>query len=105
MKRIDKNINFPIEFFLSQNYPNPFNPITNIQFQIPKSEFVTLKIYNILGEEIATIIQDKLPAGNYTYQVDSSDLASGLYLYRIEAGEFQQVRKMVLLRWVGCKPY
>jgi len=83
---------------VSQNYPNPFNPLTTIEFSLPKSEFVTLIIYNILGEEVTTLVNDKLQAGNHTYQFDGSDLASGVYLYRIEAGEFQQVRKMVLIK-------
>jgi hypothetical protein len=99
LSRIDDGDRYVIERFeLQQNYPNPFNPITTIQFQIPNSEFVTLKICNILGEEVATLLNDKLKAGNYTYQFDGSQLASGIYLYWIEAGEFQQVRKMILLR-------
>jgi len=88
----------PVIFSLSQNYPNPFNPSTNIEFTLPKSEFVTLKIFNILGEEISTLVNDKLQAGNHTYQYDGSSLASGIYLYRIEAGEYQQVRKMILIK-------
>jgi len=89
---------YPNQFSLSQNYPNPFNPSTTIEFSLPKSEFVNLRIYNILGEEVATLVSDKLQVGNHTYQFDGSNLASGVYLYRIEAGEFQQVRKMILLR-------
>lgn len=88
----------PSSFSQSQNYPNPFNPSTTIEFSLPKPEFVTLKIFNILGEEVGKLVQDKLQAGNYTYQFDGSNLASGVYLYRIEAGKFQQVRKMILLR-------
>jgi hypothetical protein len=85
-------------FELSQNYPNPFNPSTTMEFTLPKSEFVTLKVYNVLGEEIKTLVNNKLQAGNHTYEFDGSNLASGVYLYRIEAGEFQQVRKMVLIK-------
>ena len=85
-------------FVLSQNYPNPFNPSTNIEFTLPKLEFVTLKVFNILGEEIATVVNNKLQAGNHTYRFDGSSMASGVYLYRIEAGEFQDVKKMILLR-------
>jgi len=88
----------PAHFNLNQNYPNPFNPSTTIEFQIPNSEFVTLKIYNILGEEVATLINDRLKAGNHTYSFDGSRLASGVYLYRIEAGHFQETKKMILLR-------
>jgi hypothetical protein len=88
----------PQNYFLHQNYPNPFNPTTNIEFSIPKSEFVTLKVYNILGEEVATLASERLTAGKYKYDWDASSLASGVYLYRIDTGEFQEVKKMVLLR-------
>jgi len=88
----------PLAFVLHQNYPNPFNPSTTIEFSLPKSEFVTLKVYNILGEEIATVVHDKLQAGNHTYQFDGSNLASGVYLYRIEAGEYNKVMKMILIK-------
>jgi photosystem II stability/assembly factor-like uncharacterized protein len=89
---------FPLKFSLSQNYPNPFNPSTIIEFTLPKSEFVTLKIFNILGEEVVTLVNKKLQAGNHTYQFDGSKFASGIYMYMIEAGEYQQVRKMILLK-------
>jgi hypothetical protein len=92
------NLEIPKVYTLYQNYPNPFNPTTSIDFSLPKSEFVTLKIYNILGEEIATILNNKLQAGNHTYQFDGSHLASGVYLCRIEAGEYKHVKKMILLR-------
>ena len=88
----------PSVFRLHQNYPNPFNPSTTIEFTLPKSEFTTLKVYNILGGEVATLVQDKLQAGNHTCQFDGSHLASGVYLYRTEAGEYIDVRKMILLR-------
>jgi aminopeptidase N len=88
----------PNNFNLSQNYPNPFNPSTTIEFSLPKSEFVSLKVYNILGEEITTIISKKLVAGNYTYHFDGSNLASGIYMYRIEAGKYQDIKKMVLVK-------
>jgi len=85
-------------FQLSQNYPNPFNPSTRIEFTLPKSEFVILKIFNIIGQEVETLVNGKLNAGNHTYQFDGSNLTSGVYMYRIEAREFQQVRKMVLIK-------
>ncbi len=91
-------VGIPNDFTILQNYPNPFNPSTFIHFTLPKSEFVTLKIYNILGEEVASLVNDKLRAGNHTYPFDGGDLASGVYMYRIEAGEFQDVKKMILLR-------
>jgi len=89
---------YPANYCLSPNYPNPFNPITNIRFQIPNSGFVILKIYNILGEEVATLVNDKLPAGNHEYQFDGTHLASGIYLYRLEAGPYRQVKKMILIK-------
>jgi hypothetical protein len=85
-------------FTLHQNYPNPLNPTTNIEFSIAKSELVTLKISNILGEEVATLVSEKLPAGKYKYDWNASGLASGVYLYRIQAGDYVAARKMVLLR-------
>ncbi len=96
----DTNTNdiIPKNIYLSQNYPNPFNPITTIEFAIPKSEFVTLKIYNILGQEVATLVSDKLLSGNYKYNWDASTLASGVYMYKIEAGEYIQVKKLILMK-------
>jgi len=86
------------EFSLSQNYPNPFNPSTTIEFTLPKSEFVELKIYNILGKEVSILVSKKLNQGNYTYTFDGSNLASGVYYYQLVAGDFRQVKKMILLR-------
>ena len=88
----------PYIFSLSQNYPNPFNPITSIQFSIPRTEFVTLKIYNLLGQKVATLVSEKLTPGKYTYTWDASDYASGVYLYRIEAGSFTESKKLLLLK-------
>ncbi len=90
-----KNIS---KFVLNQNYPNPFNPVTTVEFNIPKSEFVTLEIYNLLGQEVATLVSEKLKAGNYKYTWDATDLASGLYLYKLEAGNYLQTRKMLLIK-------
>jgi PKD repeat protein len=88
----------PSKFRLYNNYPNPFNPATNIEFFIPKAEFVTLKVYNILGEEVATLVSERLTAGKYKNEWDASGLASGVYLYRIQAGSFVDIRKMVLMK-------
>jgi len=88
----------PEEFMLSQNYPNPFNPTTTIGFSIPKSEFVTLKIYNLLGQEVATLISENLQAGHYKIEWDASQMASNVYYYLINAGKYQQVKKMILIR-------
>jgi len=94
----EKEDNIPFEDGLKQNYPNPFNPTTNIEFSIPKSEFVTLKVYNILGEEVATLISERVTAGRHKYDWDARDLASGVYLYRIQAGNYVEAKKMVLMK-------
>jgi glutamine amidotransferase-like uncharacterized protein len=88
----------PVEHELLQNYPNPFNPVTNIEFLISKSEFVTLKVYNALGEEIAELVSGQLNQGQYIYKFDGRNLASGVYYYQLTAGACREVRKMMLLR-------
>ncbi|MFC2088855.1 T9SS type A sorting domain-containing protein [Calditrichota bacterium] len=103
---LDDNNTIPIKFNLKQNYPNPFNPTTNIEFSIPKPEFVILKIYNILGQEVATLVSDKLTPGNYKYTWDAAGFASGIYYYKISAGDpstssgstFVQTRKLILMK-------
>jgi predicted GH43/DUF377 family glycosyl hydrolase len=88
----------PQDFSLLQNYPNPFNPSTTIEFNVLKNSEVTLKIFNMLGEEVATLVSDRLTASSYSYEWDASNLASGVYLYRLEAGSFVETRKMVLMK-------
>lgn len=83
---------------LKQNYPNPFNPETILEFVIPKSEFVTLKIYDLLGKEILELINEFKPAGNYSVPFNGKNLQSGIYYYTIEAGDFKQTRKMMLIK-------
>jgi hypothetical protein len=95
---IEVLINAPDDFSLSQNYPNPFNPSTAIVFQLPKESFVTLKVYNILGVEIATLVNEQKPAGVHKINFDASGLTSGLYIYKISSGNFEQTRKMLLLK-------
>jgi len=90
--------NIPQGFVMSQNYPNPFNPNTTIEFSIPKTEYVMLKIYNLLGQEVASLVSEKLKAGSYNYSWNAGSLASGVYIYKIQAGAFQEVKKMILLR-------
>ena len=87
-----------VDHFLKQNYPNPFNPSTTIAFDLPKMSEVTLKIFNILGEEVATLVSERLSAGSYSYECDASNLASGVYLYRLQTGSYVETRKMVLMR-------
>jgi hypothetical protein len=88
----------PQTYALRQNYPNPFNPTTNIGFRIADFGFVTLTIYNVAGEKVATLVSENLSAGSYEYQWDAQGLASGVYFYRIEAGDFTKSRKMLLIR-------
>jgi hypothetical protein len=90
--------NIPHEFALYQNYPNPFNPSTTIEFMLPKSAFVTLKVYNLLGEEVATLVSENLSAGKYKYLWDATGLATGVYFYRLHAGEYKQTKKLILMR-------
>lgn len=86
------------QFSLSQNYPNPFNPATNIKFQIPKSGLVKLTIFDALGKEVQTLVNQQLSHGTYSADFDGSNLPSGVYYYRIEAGSFTETKKMVLLK-------
>jgi len=86
------------EFILEQNYPNPFNPNTTISFSIPELAFVTLKVYDVLGNEVATLLNEQKPAGTYKAQFDASNLSSGMYLYKLQAGSFVETKKMVLLK-------
>jgi hypothetical protein len=93
-----EKIEIPTEFSMSQNYPNPFNPSTTISYGLPNASNVSLKIYNILGEQVASLVNNVMPAGYHTVTFDASKLASGMYIYRIEAGSFVQVKKMMMLK-------
>jgi hypothetical protein len=88
----------PTRFDLKQNYPNPFNPVTNIKYDLPKDVFVTVKIYDILGREIKTLVNEFKNAGSYIISFNGSELASGIYFYRIQAGSFVSVKRMVLVK-------
>jgi hypothetical protein len=88
----------PAVFSLSQNYPNPFNPNTTIRYSLPVQSFVDLKVFNIRGEEVVTLVEEEQPAGNYDLDFDGSELNSGIYFYAVEAGEYKNVRKMILLK-------
>ena len=88
----------PLKFFLYQSYPNPFNPVTHIPFSLPKAANVKIEIYNLLGQQVATLLDDRKQAGYHSVSFNGSNLSSGIYLYRIQAGEFQQVRKMLLVK-------
>lgn len=95
----DEVTTIPLEYSLDQNYPNPFNPSTNIQFTLAATSNVTLEVYNMLGQKVATILQgQKMNAGNYTQVFDASRLASGMYVYRISTPNFVQSRTMLLIK-------
>jgi hypothetical protein len=88
----------PRVFSISQNYPNPFNPLTKIRYSVPQLSNVIIKVFDILGNEIATLVNGELPTGEYEYEFDGSGLTSGIYFYRLQAGSFIETKKMVLLR-------
>ena len=88
----------PLSYSLEQNFPNPFNPSTTISFSIPGQEFVTLEVFNALGEKVADLVNETKTAGKYSISFDARDLASGIYLYKISAGNYTQTRKMLLVK-------
>ena len=97
--RTENEKSLPLDKFnLFQNYPNPFNPATNIAFLISNSSFVTLKVYDIIGNEVATLMNEEKTAGEYEVHFDASKLASGIYFYQLKAGSFVQTKKMILLK-------
>jgi len=94
----ETNGRLPTEITLLQNYPNPFNPATKIKYQIPHRSFVTLKVYDVLGNEVVTLLNEEKAAGNYEVEFDASSLASGMYIYKLQVGTFVQAKKMILTR-------
>jgi hypothetical protein len=92
----DKRV--PRENVLHQNYPNPFNPTTNIQFSIVNRQLTIVKVYDVLGREVSTIVNEVKESGTYTVQFDASGLSSGVYFYHIQAGDFAATKKLLLLR-------
>ncbi|RKY91698.1 MAG: hypothetical protein DRQ01_07320 [Ignavibacteriae bacterium] len=87
-----------MNYLLKQNYPNPFNPTTKIQFNIAEIGFVTLKIYDLLGNEITTLVNEEKPAGSYKVDFDGSELPSGIYIYRLISANFSDSKKLILLK-------
>jgi hypothetical protein len=95
---VENNWSVPMAYELSQNYPNPFNPSTTIQFSLPTQDVVTLKIFNVLGQEVMTLLSEKMGAGKHVVKFDASKLTSGVYLYQVSAGKFVETKKMILLK-------
>jgi len=95
---INMNQNIPGAFILHQNYPNPFNPTTTIKYQIPEISFVTIIVYDVLGSEVATLVNEEKPVGNYEVEFNAASLPSGIYFYRLQAGSFVETKKMVLMK-------
>ncbi len=95
---VNSDPELPKVFVLRQNYPNPFNPTTTIEFSLPRACEATLKIYNIHGEEVATLVSEKLPAGNYQRVWSAGEVSSGVYFYRLQAGTFVQTRRLLFLK-------
>jgi hypothetical protein len=94
----NNNNQIPETYALRQNYPNPFNPSTKISYLLPKASDVKIVVFDILGREVATLVNEFKPAGTHTVEFNASNLASGVYLYRIEAGDFRDTKKMLLVK-------
>jgi hypothetical protein len=88
----------PEEYSLYQNYPNPFNPSTRIKFDIPKNALVKLKVYDVLGREVAKLVNANLLAGTYEYTFEGSKFSSGVYFFTLEVGDFKSTKKMLLVK-------
>lgn len=97
-QEVEVEISTPLTFSLEQNYPNPFNPTTTIGYSIPSNNFVTIKLYDILGNEVITLVNEQKQAGKYEMLYNASNLASGVYYYQINAGDFTQTRKLMLMK-------
>jgi hypothetical protein len=95
---VEVEVGIPNEYSLEQNYPNPFNPTTNIQYQIAVPGFVSLKVYDVLGNEVATLVNKEKPAGSYEVEFDGTDLPSGIYFYQLKASGFIETKKMILIK-------
>ena len=95
---VEDRVNRPLQFLLSQNFPNPFNPITTIKYSITEMSKVSLTIYNLLGEKVATLVNEEKVAGNYSVEFNAASLPSGVYFYRLQAGDFISTKKMILMK-------
>ncbi len=95
---VNINLDVPVNYNLEQNFPNPFNPTTNIRFELPEATHVSIIVYNLLGQEIATLLNADMTSGYQSVTFDASRIASGTYIYRLQAGKFSQVKKMTLIK-------
>ena len=94
----DITTEIPSKYDLAQNYPNPFNPVTNLEFGISNLRFVTLKVYDMLGKEVSTLVNEKQSPGTYQVEFDAGSLTSGIYFYRLTSGDFTDTRRMMLIK-------
>ncbi|HSR16506.1 MAG TPA: T9SS type A sorting domain-containing protein, partial [Ignavibacteriaceae bacterium] len=90
--------NLPSDYRLDQNYPNPFNPSTKINYQLPEKNYVTLRIYDIIGNLVATLVDQEMEAGYYSVTWNAGNIASGIYLYRFTSGNLNSTKKLLLLK-------
>ena len=97
-QQVNWEFDVPAEFSLAQNYPNPFNPSTRISFSLPSITFVSLRVFDAMGRQVATLVSEELSAGNYSRQWNAAGMPSGVYFYRLQAGSFTETKKLVLLR-------
>jgi hypothetical protein len=95
---VAQRLGIPAEFALDQNYPNPFNPSTSIDFALPRQEQVTLDVFNVLGQKVATLVKGTLPPGYYTERFEGAGMASGIYFYRMNAGQLTFLKKMLMIK-------
>ncbi|NUM63025.1 MAG: T9SS type A sorting domain-containing protein, partial [Ignavibacteriaceae bacterium] len=95
---VNVEVELPLEYSLDQNYPNPFNPTTTIKYSVAEDGFVKLAVYNLLGEEVATIVNNVQKAGRYEINFNASRLSSGVYIYRIETPHYNSSKKLMLMK-------
>ena len=95
---VEVSFNAPAEFSLKQNYPNPFNPTTTINYSLPENAQVTLTVFDVLGREVTTLVNKEQESGIYNVKFDASKLNSGIYFYKLNAGTFSEVKKLILVK-------
>jgi hypothetical protein len=95
---VNEDLSSVNSYSLSNNYPNPFNPTTKISYHISQSDFVSLKVYDVLGNEIATLVDEYKPGGNFEVEFNAAGLSSGVYFYTLHAGSFTQTKKLILMK-------